>query len=85
MHNETFSIIDIFVSPEYEAFDFKGDLFHYQRNQEDDFIDNEVQKTDILEYIRKHLENDPDQITFIHGDPGIGKSSLTKNLFLLCI
>lgn len=78
LNDENFSIYDIFVQPNFYSFPFNGDFIV----DEDFIIDHQEifsqKDSDILDHLKNLLK---ENIVLIHGDPGIGKSSLSKVLF----
>lgn len=78
LYDENFSIFDIFVKTDFYSFPFQGDIFVHENFILEDQENNNKYSEDILIQLKMLLKQ---KFILIHGDPGIGKSSLSKVLF----
>ncbi|WP_256761619.1 dsDNA nuclease domain-containing protein [Cohnella sp. WQ 127256] len=84
LHRENFSIVDIFVIPDFEHYEFREE---FRRPDDIGIIFESSSAEDRGQSINEKLiallfKEKQKSIILIHGDPGVGKSSYSKSLFL---
>jgi uncharacterized protein YjbI with pentapeptide repeats/tRNA A37 threonylcarbamoyladenosine biosynthesis protein TsaE len=82
IHNENFNLFDIFVLPDFEYYDFRGEFLSSEDIALMYTLDKNYKEMNILELIFGNMvSSENNNIIFIHGDPGVGKSTFSKFLF----
>ncbi|WP_161627038.1 pentapeptide repeat-containing protein [Paenibacillus polymyxa] len=81
--NENFNLFDIFVLPEHKSYEFKGEFKDLEEDLGIKFKSKkklkDISVTEL--FITETIMDETKKPIFVHGDPGVGKSTFSKFLF----